>query len=333
MRGFQVGLATGDSAPECHVAYTAPDGDPCTRSGQLWVFECPNSGQRWAAPVPCGRLDCGTCYQRVKARRGDALVRRMGADGIGALVFTFPAPLHPYIGWRSVRNLRRMVADTVKRWADEIFGARVGFYVAFHPEGDSAPGRWKPHFHVAFSLRTEHRVVRGFRTPLELGRLKSMWAEHLTELATVAGVLDSCETDPAGVVIPHVNYKYRTPDELAQLIKRVRYDARPFPDWSADTIKFDGNGEQLIEKGMPVGVAQPVSYGLLSPRSKADVWRAQVAMELSAPPEDDEPKTLTCRCCSSPQVLVFLAVEHSGHVEVSGFIHPETGDNLYPDTG
>ena len=279
------------------------------------MFQCPASGQGYRVPVPCSRLDCDTCRARVRRGRGGRLAERIGGKGIGTAVFTLPPTLRSRLGWRAIPVVRRLLAKAIKRWARTVFGQKIGFYICFHPAGDKDPGEWKPHFHVGWSLVGDVGPISRHLEEWELQTLKSEWATVQDELSLAVGV------EPRSV---NVHYSFHT--AKTKVIHRCMYDARSFPEWSAES--FDGT---TFEGGMPTGVAMYVSYGLLSPRAGNDEWRDRVRLDVEEDTNKPENSGLKCHCCAVSQLLCFV-VEGPAEIEEGVLmLHLETGELLHPD--
>ena len=301
----------GDVVPAVHDAYVATDGEVCARSGHEWLFQCPTTGRGYVVPVACLKLDCGTCRAKVRTRRGGRLAARIGAEGLGCAVFTFPVQLRSVLGWRAVPKIRRKLAKMIKGWALCWFQQKLGFYICFHPEGDSQPGVWKPHFHVGWSLLGSSLEKIPYMLPEHvLEDLKARWLDVLYHIADSTGI------DRVGIA---VNVRYEFKLERGHATARARYDARSFPSWSA--AEFDG---LEVQPGMPQGVARYVSYGLLSPGSKADEWRQRVSMPVFDEKMAPEEQRILCRCCAEPMPLIYLQTRVIRVEPDTVSLHPDT---------
>ena len=249
----------------------------CDRVQMQHFYGCIAHGM-FRARVACEQLDCWTCYDRVKKRRGRKKFLQLGGAHLAAFVFTFPSDWSQRLGYRQLRDARRRLAKLLKQWAAEVFGGEIGFYAAFHPQGDKckrcgysgedsklsqcvkckAPLAWRPHFHIGMPLVMladgQLEDLPFHRTPEELEALREMWGEFLGELA---GKWD------LEAPVSNVHYSFRTDPE--RIMHRMSYDCRPFSAWSAGTL--------------PVGLASPISYGLASPGKRGEAverWRARV---------------------------------------------------------
>ena len=255
----------------------------CTRTNREGAWYCETHG--WMRGFqPCDKLDCETCYQRVKARRGIALFERFGGVPCAAFVFTLGSELRDRVGVEQLVLLRRRIVSLLEAWIETRHvdpGGRGGMIVNFHPCGEGPKPTTDlsrrpdsrsslPHFHalvpnMVWLPPTPTAPAGGFRpfdlrlSKGDLADLRYEWGEALRELATVLDV------DP-DIVRVNVNYGYRTePDKIHN---RFAYDARPFPGWRAG--------------GMPRSLASTHTYGLAAPNVGAELaavaaaWRVLV---------------------------------------------------------
>lgn len=248
----------------------------CDRTQTEVLWRCSDCGAIWRTSQQCGRLDCEVCAESNTSKRTARFWRSIGGAYLGAWVFTFPRDW--VLGPDQLRELRRMVVQTVSDFYAEVFGVRVGIVVSMHPEGDKRPG-WKPHFHVlvpAVGVSVgEDPVVKSLRyklSPAELLHAKRLWACRV--LWPVADALGVDRPDP------QLRYNFRV-TRTARL-HRIEYDVRTFPAWSASST------QELHS------LLVPRRYGLLAPgaRSPALVeWRKRVAGE------DERDEGMPCPAC------------------------------------
>lgn len=108
----------------------------CDRTGQFMIWQCPATGQTYRIPQPCTRMDCATCYPRVKRRRGARHTERFGGTHCGAFTFTLPLELRASCGIEQAKALRRLLGIILQEWAASRWGCEIGAVIAFHPCGD-----------------------------------------------------------------------------------------------------------------------------------------------------------------------------------------------------
>jgi hypothetical protein len=300
------------SVPRYGKAYIDPRGY-CSRTGHEWLLECAGCGFVRMA-VPCGQIDCRTCYADVKNRRERRLVERMGGKPLRCFEFTFPATWRKRLGLEALELVRRRLVELLKEWQADQDGLRAGWLVNFHPSGDQChrhKGRkydqcgcqpiWKPHFHVvspAVGVRPMVAPVAdhvGFLEGLgkrlkyqpidEAGQLWSLPyklpAKALDDLKLAWGqvLADMARELHEPVPATNVHYSFRT--SAAKIAHRLGYDARPWPEWRAG--------------GLPLSLAVPQVYGLLAPRGDSSVEPAAVdAYRDAVRGGSPEPRPICC---------------------------------------
>ena len=282
----------------------------CRRSGQLWQLACEkgHSGRKY---IPCAQLDCRTCEDVVRRRRGRALYRRIGGVDLAAFVLTCPASWHGRMGPRWVRAMRKAAAGVVQDWARDEWDLLVGVHTYVHPEGDETPGVWLPHVHLQMPLlglytdrsyreyddqrealdewqadearrlmededltEVEAHYLASDQRP-DAARLQAIdpWL-HMSQLADLRarwGRVLAGMAEDLGLPRPTPQLHYTYRRTSAAKLHRLQYDGRPFPAWYA--------GGDLTSTSLDRGVAS----GLLAPGTRdpaIGVWRRTVAGDL-----------------------------------------------------
>lgn len=253
------GVGAGSGAP----------GEVCPLMSSAMILSCNGCGQSYAIPVGCGRLACWSCAPDVASKRAERKFNLLGGDGValGAWVFTLPRAIGQQIGVNGARELRKRVASFLADYYATRWGIITGSVIAVHPEGDKKKGEWRPHFHALvplLGLSTEGdglRAAPSFLTGRELDQVKARWRVVLEGAAAELGCAEPIRVN--------LHYKYLQGGEVSDGSKkknqalerartaklhRLKYDLRPFPDWSAG----DAGKTRLLS---------PSSYGLLSGRA------------------------------------------------------------------
>ena len=236
-------------------------------------------------------------------RLGGGLARGGRAHGLGSFVFTFPAAWRMKMGPAQIADARRWVVRCMETWAAYCFkGARFGYLVCFHPEGDLEPGVWKPHFHVVMTLQGlrngKRTAIAWKRTTAELASLRWHWGLLHGRMAEVAG-WPSCGAN--------VRYGFRESKE--QRLHGYGYDARPFPIWASSGRIWEwGTKPNSTVRRLLV----PRVYGLAAPRCAApgiERWRDAVRGELD---HQEEADGLKCPACSKLMKLQWVCGHYDG---------------------
>jgi len=314
----------------------------CDRTGKDTIWECPGSGRLWRMVQSCDRLDCATCYPRLRARRGKRLFGRMGGGAaLGAWVFTVPHELRAVLGLEQLAVMRQRLARMVQLWASLHWRCEIGLVVCTHPTGDvcgrcrvmrsnagiygrctkcNAPPRWLPHFDVLmpmmglrhgqpFRLPYHFRQAPGGGLAPELVALRRGWAWLCAEVVQATGRPLKPET-AALLAAGRAGMDYRFRLQRRQKRHRLAYSARPFPAYQAAA------GAALQPR--PYGLAAPgtgrvqptTDQAKLEQRQKRHQavtrWRDAVAGRV-----DEE--HLVCTCCVEPQRLVMVDIVRRGH--------------------
>lgn len=285
----------------------------CRRTGKLWELQC-EGGHGGLKYIPCAKLDCDTCKEVVKRRRGRRLFGRIGGGSVGFWVFTVPRFWHQHLGQGAMREMRRAALQASLEVDARLYGLATGAHAYVHPCGDVDPATWTPHVHVQtprMGLRPDGALVElPAMMPAEaLDLARGVWFRVLTDLARLLN------SQGAGLLLPvhwqevNVHYRFTRRDTPGQTFHHLAYDGRPFPTWSAGTL------EPWLARG--------ASAGLLAPRSShpgVEQWREAVAgdpaaldeLERTGQDRDEQVRAgRVCHCCDArPEVV---AVHDRGH--------------------
>jgi hypothetical protein len=320
LAGFSL---TGDrerfALPERGVAHreTTATGQPlpfCRRTGKLWHLECEegHGALKW---IPCAQLDCETCAEVVKRRRGRRMFGRMGGAGVGFWVFTVPRSWHRLLGQSGVRELRRAAIAATIELDRRVFGLTTGAHGYVHPCGDLRPLEWTPHVHVQtprMGLRPDGSLVElpAFMPEAALDLMRCIWFRVLKALAISLGKQADHDRDrpliPEHWMEVNVHYRFTRPDAPGQTFHHLAYDGRSFPGWSAGTL------EPWLARG--------TQAGLLAPNSKhpgIEAWRDAIAGDVDrldalertaeTDPEEQVRQGRACyHCGGKPEVIATL---------------------------
>lgn len=191
----------------------------CDRTGKFMIWTCPRTGQTYRTAQPCMRMDCATCYPRVKRRRGARHVERFGGVHALAITFTLPLELRASTGLDQAKALRKQLACILEEWALARWSAEIGTVIAFHPCGDRC-----------------HRCSanKGSRAARERAMGKEHGKERNADSAAVTGSCRRCGAPPEwsphfDAIVPGLGLRngkqYRLPpvlklEDLADLKRR-----------------------------------------------------------------------------------------------------------------
>lgn len=187
---------------------------------------------RWTGCSSAGCRHTG-CQVSATAHRARRIRRRVGgltAWAWGVVVLTVPRNLRHLVSRENWRAMHLAAWRTVESWyrsAAGAWGVGVGGAVVAHPEGDSEPGAWAPHFNVVFPLAV--RSAKGW-TRIYTWQVKRSALDALRETWRVAlgGILGF---DLMQDVVVHYSYR-ATPAKIAHAF---RYNFRVFGEWEAWT--------------------------------------------------------------------------------------------------
>lgn len=178
------------------------------------VLEC-GCGRRVIESGCCCSEDCTTCsgpdpkHGRTARRRGQRIVDRIYSTVVESgkmLITNFTVPIARRERFRKNCKLwGRKVSEMIKRLKEE-FGLIWGWHSS-HPVGDDGV-TFHPHFHLCWFRDNPSGFV-------DVRRLREIWSSIL------------------GVCRVVVHHQYVELSEKGKIIQRCRYNARPFPGWSA----------------------------------------------------------------------------------------------------
>lgn len=285
-----------ESIPEPGEAQGAA-GEVCPDMSAAMILSCGACGQSYAIPVGCGRLRCASCAPDIASKRAERKFNLFGGDGVplGCWVFTLPRQIGQAVGVNGARELRRRVAAFIELYYRVRWGVITGSVIAVHPESDSRLGEWRPHFHVIVPLlglevSAGLKAAPSYLAAGEMERVKTAWAMELGRAIVELKISEDVRVN--------LHYKYLQGGEVSDTaptkkraralekariakLHRLRYDLRPFPEWSAGEL---GKTRLL----------SPSSYGLLSGRADKTVGEARLAdlaqwREVTQGPELEQP--------------------------------------------
>lgn len=202
-------------------------------------------------------------------------------------MFTVPAIYRTRIGLAEAVRLRAASVAVLEAWTDAWTGTKRGYIASFHPEGDSNPGTWAPHVHVAspcvgraangdvVELHEGRKGLepKGYVPSDELADLKARWGAVLDGIAASTGLPRQT-----------VNVYYRSASVVEEVEHHLAYNARPFPAWNAGSLR----GHTL---------SKTLEYGMAAPNAtdKAEYRRVVAGQSL---PRIAKP----CPCCQGELV-------------------------------
>lgn len=207
----------------------------CTPKKRKMVCE---AGHTSEVDEGCSRRACATpcCARHTAAERGRRVRAGLGLAGDcpwGVAVLTVPAEVRPaLLSPRKLAQGRALAWRVVREWCEArgVVGD-VGGVVLVHPEGDTKPGTWAPHFNVLWPCRavvTDSPAVTGWREfpahvpPAALEDLRARWRAALAEWS--------------GAALPEtvqVFYEWRKAHKKQR--HAARYFARGFAAWDGWT--------------------------------------------------------------------------------------------------
>lgn len=291
----------------------------------MWCDACNVCHQ---LPLPCTKIDCARCAVEVRRRRGARLVRRMGGQGIGVWVLTFPDSWHPWLTIECLRVIEKRLVRLVQDWYRARDACEVGLRSYLHPRGDRCdacgaadggweggtctecgePPSWRPHFNFLVPLEgiTQAGAIRRIRpwnTTEELYDFRKLLGDELREIAGKLGLPDA--------IAPNFFYEYATAE--AKVKQVCGYFARPFPEWAGTMYAF-GHGRD---------------WGLLAFRNDRpglDFWRTAIR----GPEDDDDKPQIRCsRCKGGLLITGIMSIESRLYAELLS----RQGTIPFPDTG